>query len=182
MEFRDTNRIHTALMVTAIVAAVLQVALAPQVSILGGRINFMAVLAGTTALRGDTRTAVFTGFFSGLFYDLTAVVPVGVMALLLTVGSFALASASGAGASGLTGPSIQMFAVFALAVSLVNGIVLLIMGVEGDFVTALFGHGLASAGLTTLVAAVFLMFQGPGDAGRMGFGSSRAGKRFKGSR
>ncbi len=68
--------------VLAIVAAVLQVALAPQVSILGGRFNFMLAFAVAVALRGDATQAVYAGFFSGLFYDLTATVPIGLMALI----------------------------------------------------------------------------------------------------
>ena len=73
---------HQIVFILAVVAAVLQVALAPQISILGGRFNFMLAFALAIALRGDGAQAVYAGFFSGLFYDLTATVPIGLMALL----------------------------------------------------------------------------------------------------
>ena len=91
---------HQIVFILAVVAAVLQVALAPQISILGGRFNFMLAFALAIALRGDGAQAVYAGFFSGLFYDLTATVPVGLMALLTMLASFALSSIGGAGTSG----------------------------------------------------------------------------------
>ena len=76
--------------IAAIVCVLLQAGLAPQISIAGGRVNFMIILVCLSVFSGDPTRAVVCGFCSGLFYDLSAAVPVGVMSLLLTVGSFAL--------------------------------------------------------------------------------------------
>lgn len=180
MELRDGASTTRTLVILAVVACVIQVGIAPQVSVLGGRFNAMLVLAGTIALAGDPRRAVYVGFFSGLFYDLTAAVPVGLMTLLLTVSSFVLSSIAGAGTSGFSGTSIRLFFVYSLVVSLVNGIALLVMGYEGSVLVSLGSHGLMSALLSTLLAVPFLMVAGSTSQGRSGFSArGKGGTRFK---
>lgn len=180
MEFRDAPASQRGLIVLAVVACVLQVSLVPQISILGGRFNAMLVLAGTFALMGNPARAVYVGFFAGLFYDLTASVPVGLMTLILMVASFALASMASAGTNGFSGTSIRLFFVYALVVCLVNGIALLVLGYEGDILLSLGSHGLVSALLSTLLAVPFLMASGGGSQGRGGFSAKgKGGTRFK---
>ena len=173
-------------LILAAIAAALQVALAPQISILGGRFNFMLAFALATALKGDTSQAVYAGFFAGLFYDLTAAVPVGLMALLTTACSFALSSIGGAGTSGFSAASLRLAAVGALAVCLVNAIALVLLGVEGGILFSL-GHGFVTAVLTTAAAVPFLMASssapslGGGGYGTRGSRMPRGGTRFKNS-
>ena len=105
--------------IAAIVCVLLLAGLAPQISIAGGRVNFMIILVCLSVFSGDPTRAVICGFCSGLFYDLSAAVPVGVMSLLLTVGSFALTH-SAAGQTGAT-PSARGITVgaFALAINVI---------------------------------------------------------------
>ena len=180
MEFRDTNRIHTALMVTAIVAAVLQVSLAPQVSILGGRINFMLVLAIVYAFSGNTRSAVIAGFACGLFYDLTASVPVGLMTLLLTIGGFVLSNTPSASVGSSLADASRLSFVYAFVICIVYSLLLLIMGVRSDVMATVFGHGFTSAIITGLVTIPALMFSGVLDGQHRSFSSRGKGSRFKG--
>lgn len=180
MEFRDTPTGQRGLVALAVVACVLQVSLIPQISVLGGRFNAMLVLAGTFALMGNPSRAVYVGFFAGLFYDLTASVPVGLMTLVLTAASFALASIASAGTSGFSGTSLRLFFVYALVVCLVNGIGLLVLGYEGDILVSLGSHGFMSAVLSTVLAVPFLMVSGGGSQGRGGFTArGKGGTRFK---
>ncbi|WP_291288730.1 hypothetical protein [Enorma sp.] len=175
---------HQIVFILAVVAAVLQVALAPQISILGGRFNFMLAFALAIALRGDGAQAVYAGFFAGLFYDLTATVPVGLMALLTMLASFALSSIGGAGTSGFSGASLRLAAAGALAVSIVNGIVLVVLGAEGNLLISL-GHGLMTAILTSIACIPFLMVAGTGSSlgggsfSRPGARAGSGGSRFK---
>lgn len=189
MEVRDPGRARRTIIIAALVAAALQVALAPQLAILGGRINFMLAFAGAVALGGDSSAAVYAGFFGGLFYDLTAAVPVGLMALIMTIGSFLLAAAAGGAGGGLSSRSMQFVFCYALGACLLNGLVLFFMGSEGSILIALFGHGLVSAVLTTIASACFLFFlgrsegSGPGFSARGHKGARRArGSRYKGLR
>ncbi len=181
MAYHDAPQTTRSLAILAIICCVLQVALAPQISVFGGRINFMLILAGVAALSEEPQTAVITAFFAGLFYDLTASVPVGLMSLLLSAGAFVLAHASGSAGGGLTPLSIQFFSIFALAVSLANGVALMILGVEGSIVAALLSHGLTSAIITAIVAIPFMMIYRGSEASHRSF-SSRGGSRFKGIR
>lgn len=172
LEFRETSQTHRSLIAFAIVACVLQVALAPQISILGGRFNFMIVLAGTIALRGNPSQAAYVGFFSGLFYDLTATVPVGLMTLLLTVGSFLLASVAGTVSGGFSSASMRLMVIFAAAICVLNAIALLVLGSEGSLLASL-GHALTSTALSALAAVPALAVTG---------GSSGSGMSFSGGR
>ena len=181
MDFRDQGPSPRAFIIHAIACVLLQAGVAPQIEIAGGRINFMIILVALCAFSGDPSRAVWCGFLSGLFYDLTASVPVGVMSLLLTVGSFALVHGNwGLTAASATGRGL-VIGVFALAVNAVYSIILLFMGLETNVFIALFGHALPSAILTGIVAIPVLALTGFG-ASASGFsarGSGQGGMRFK---
>ena len=179
MELRDRTKTRPFFIASIIACAVLQVALAPQFVLFGGRINFMLALAAVTALEGDPQRAVITGFCAGLFYDLTSSVPVGLMALVLCVASFVLASIAGPSAGGLSARSMQLVGVTSFGACLVYGIALAVMGAEGDILVALFGHGLTSAVLSALAAFALMLFQDRGDASHLGFSSRQHGTHRK---
>lgn len=164
-----------------LIACALQVALAPQLSLLGGRFNFMAAAACALAPGLPAGTAAVTGFACGLFFDLTAPVPVGLMALLLSIACFALAGSSSGLSLGLSAEGVRLTAAAVLALTMAYALVLLALGIETDIVSALLGHGLATAALTTLAALPFLPAAAGGEAGR-GFSvkaSAPRGQRYK---
>lgn len=179
MDLHEQGTSSRPFVIAAIVCVLLQAGLAPQISIAGGRVNFMIILVCLSVFSGDPTRAVVCGFCSGLFYDLSAAVPVGVMSLLLTVGSFALVHS----AAGQTGgsPSARGITVgaFALAINVVYSIILLFMGLETSFVVAVFGHALPSSILTGLVAIPFLL---SGVVPQSGYGFSARGGRQAGMR
>lgn len=178
LEFREPASSPRALVALGIGACVLQVALAPQFSLLGGRFNFMIVFAGVVALRGNARQAVYAGFFSGLFYDLTAAVPVGLMTLLTTVASFALATVGGSGANGFSSASVRLMAAFTAAICLVNAIGLVLLGTEGSILASI-GHAVSTTALTVLASVPALMLAG-GPSSSAGFTvrGGRGGSRY----
>ena len=158
MDLHEQGMSSRTFVIAAIVCVLLQAGLAPQISIAGGRVNFMIILVCLSVFSGAPTRAVVCGFCSGLFYDLSAAVPVGVMSLLLTVGSFALVH-SAVGQTGGT-PSARGVTVgaFALVINVIYSIVLLFMGLETSFVVAIFGHALPSSILTGLLfVCVFLV-------------------------
>ena len=179
MDLHEQGMSSRTFVIAAIVCVLLQAGLAPQISIAGGRVNFMIILVCISVFSGDPTRAVVCGFCSGLFYDLSAAVPVGVMSLLLTVGSFALVHC----AAGQTGgaPSARGITVgaFALVINVIYSIILLFMGLETSFVVAIFGHALPSSILTGLVAIPFLM---SGVVPQSGYGFSARGGRQAGMR
>ena len=153
MDLHEQGMSSRTFVIAAIVCVLLQAGLAPQISIAGGRVNFMIILS--------------------------AAVPVGVMSLLLTVGSFALVH-SAVGQTGGT-PSARGVTVgaFALVINVIYSIILLFMGLETSFVVAIFGHALPSSILTGLVAIPFLM---SGVVPQSGYGFSARGGRQTGMR
>ncbi len=181
MELREQSSSSRSFAIAAVVCVLLQTGLAPQIDIAGGRINFMIILVCLEAFSGDPTKTVVCGFLSGLFYDLSAAVPVGVMSLLLTTGSFALVH-GGALQSGATATSRGCtIGLFALIVNVVYSVILLFMGLETSILVAIFGHALASSVMTGVVAIPFVAL-GAASQGSSGFsarGSHAGGMRFK---
>lgn len=178
MPLRETGRSMRSVIVLSVVAALLQVGIAPQLSIAGGTVNFMLALCCTLALTSDVSSAVYIGFCSGLFFDLTSSAPIGLMALIMTVAGFGLATASRGVMGGLTPDSLRLSGIAILFVNLAYGLCLFFMGVQGDLLWALFGHGVASTVLDILVMALFVLLatgQGP----QRSFSARSRGSRFK---
>lgn len=180
MDLRDTTHSNTALVVVTVIAVLLHVGIGPQISIFGGRINFMLVLAIVYAFSGNTRSAVIAGFACGLFYDLTASVPVGLMTLLLTIGGFVLSNTPSASVGSSLADASRLSFVYAFVICIVYSLLLLIMGVRSDVMATVFGHGFTSAIITGLVTIPALMFSGVLDGQRHSFSSRGKGSRFKG--
>lgn len=184
LDFKKTGRSNRPLIIACIVAAFLQVALAPQLTVLGGNINFMLALTATIAIGCDSRTMVYVGFFAGLFYDLTSLVPIGLMALLLTLLGYVAASMTRGVTPGFSMDALRIVCAGVFVVEVLYSVLLFFMGVQTSFLISL-GHGLSSALLTMLACVVFLFVLGAGGTpntfGRGG-GIASGGMRFKGSR
>ncbi|MBE6469481.1 MAG: hypothetical protein E7001_05935 [Coriobacteriaceae bacterium] len=163
----------------ALIALLLQVGLAPQVSILGGRFNFLVAFACATAPGLAPGRAAGLGFACGLAFDLTASTPVGLTSLLLSVACFVLSTSTQGMGLGLSAAGARLTGAGIVAVELASGIGLLLMGVEGDVIRALLVHGVASSALTVLASLAFLRFAPTGDAGRGFSARSRTGNRYK---
>ena len=178
MEVRDPHRQRRSLAIACAVAAVLQLALAPQISLFGGAFNFMLVFALCMSMGNEIGSAVLIGFFSGLFYDMTSAAPVGLMSLLLTIGCFSLATVSRGVSGNVSTDSMRLIAAAILAINVVNGVVLFFMDVEGGFVSAVLVHGLACTVLDTIAALPFLVLVGASEP-KKGFSVRTKGTRFK---
>lgn len=176
MQLRESSYSPSRYRALAVVAVLLQIALAPQISIAGGTVNFMLALAIVLSLTFEPHSAVFIGFFSGLFFDLTSSAPVGLMSLLLTVTSFGVSSAAHGALGGLTRESVRFAVIAILAVNLLFGLCLFLMGVQTDLIWALFGHVIASTVLDALVAVLFLMASGSGSSQRGFSARTRPGR------
>ncbi len=178
MELRDQRVGNNSNVILVIVCLILQAGLSPQVAICGGTFDFMFVLVFVMALRADVVPVVATGFLSGLFYDLTGSTPVGLMALVLTVCSFALAHSTGIRSTASTSNRVAGIFGYCLVAHVIFGILLFAMGVQTSVLFAIFGHGLATSVLTTLATLLFIALF-PVSARSMGFSPKAGGTRFK---
>ncbi|MDY4040584.1 MAG: rod shape-determining protein MreD [Collinsella sp.] len=175
----ERTRSTWARLAPALAALLLQVGVAPQISILGGRFNFLAALACALAPGLAPGRAALVGFACGIAFDLTASTPVGLTSLVLTVACFAIATSTQGMPLGLTAAGVRLTGLGILAAELASGLGLFLMGVEGSLVTAILSHGLVSAALTLLAALPLLMIAPTGDTGRGFSARSRGGTRYK---
>lgn len=187
LELNNSGRTRSAFIVTIVVCAVLQVALAPQVSVFGGRFNFMLVLTASLAISGDSRALVYIGFFAGLFYDLTGTSPVGFMALLLALMGYTVALMSRGLSSGLGMETVRVVIAAILVVNILYALGLYFMGIESNVLISVGVHGLASSVLDLIACVPLLILGGQrslshGFSGRGRGGLSYGGTRYKGLR
>ncbi len=178
MELRDQRAGNNTNVILIIVCLILQAGLSPQVTICGGTFDFMFVLVFLMALRADVAPVVVTGFLSGIFFDLTGSTPVGLMALVLTICSFALAHSTGIRSNASTSNRLAGIFGYCLVAHVAFGVLLFAMGVQTSILFAVFGHGLATSVLTTLVTLLFIALF-PVSTRTMGFSPKAGGTRFK---
>lgn len=182
LELNNSGRTRSAFIITVLICAALQVALAPHISIMGGRLNFMLVLTASLAISGDSRTMVYIGFFSGLFYDLTTTSPIGLMSLLLALLGYGVALMSRGLSSGLGMQTLRVVVASIVLVNVVYGVALFLLGVQSNLLISVGVHGLASS-IMDLVACVPLLILGGNNGGGRGYsGRGRRGLSYGGSR
>lgn len=172
MQLRDkeTSRRHT--VVLALVCALLQLALAPNIALGSGHANFAFVFVACYALFVPGRSAVVAGFLAGLFFDLSSTTPVGLMALCLSVLGFALSQDAWTSAGSTVAGSCLVAAVSSLVVSFFCQAVLTLVGQAGSFLETLGFSTLPSALLSAVAFVPFALAlcrpQGPSLGGPKG--------------
>lgn len=178
MRLHESGATPRAYAAMAVVACLLQVGIAPQISLFGGTFNFMVVLAVSLALTRGPHASVIAGFLCGLFFDLTSPVPVGLMALVLTVASFAVSTMAHGMAPGITAEGVRLAVVSIFAVNIVYAVFLYMLGVQTDLLWTL-GHGVSGAVLDSVCCLPFIA-AGGGSAPSRGFTGRAGGSRLKG--
>ena len=158
MQVADKNREAKGIALLAVVCAVLQLALVPNVGLGLGRANLALVFAALVALRFGGRAGVLAGFFAGLFFDLSTTGPVGLMAFCLSVVGFALGREErDRMAEGMSG-SLVSFAAAALLVSLVYHLAMLLVGQGDSLLDAIVFRTLPTALLSIVAFVPFAWF------------------------
>lgn len=180
MQVRDTNKSRRSIGVLAVICAVVQLALAPNIGIAAGRANVALVFVGLVALSIGGRTGVLAGFFGGLFFDLCTTGPMGLMTLLLTITSYVLGMEErNRLADELTG-SLALFAGTDVIVSLIYGLAMLLVGQASSVGDVLASSVLPSALLTLICFVIFEYFLVGGFSGAgIGGGGRRGGGHYK---
>ena len=121
-----------------LVAALLQVGLAPYIGIGGVVPNILQLVVVTLALVEGPAEGAVAGFAAGLLFDLAGAGPVGPMVLVLTVtGYMAGLLHENMFAEGWLLP-LTVLAIASLASAVAYGLLLDILGVGGPFLTTFF--------------------------------------------
>lgn len=154
----DKNRDVRTFALLAVVCAILQLALAPNLGLGNGRANFALILSGIVALLMGGRRAVVTGFAAGLFFDLSTTGPVGLMAFCLTVSSFVLGMEGRDRMAGDLAGSVTAFLAADVAVSLVYHLAMLLVGQADSIIDVVFLRTLPTALLTLVFFLPFAYY------------------------
>lgn len=158
MQVADKNRDRRGTLVLAIVCAVLQLALAPNIGIGNGRANLALVFTVCAAFNIGGRKGVLAGFFAGLFFDLSATGPIGLMAGLCAVAAYVLGQEGRNRMAGEFGASVVEFSITTLVVSLIYHLAMLMVGQSSSFLDVVALRTLPTAFLTILAFLPFAWY------------------------
>lgn len=138
MQVKDSGKDRRSNVILAVTCFLLQVMISPNVGMGNGRFNFCLIYAGVYALMVGGRSAVVAGFLSGLVFDLLSTGPMGLMAGLLTVFSFALGSEERNRFSDGLVASLSAFGTGSLIVAFVYHFMMILLGDAAGFVDLVF--------------------------------------------
>lgn len=159
------------LVVGAVVAFVLQIALAPAVSLFSAQPNFLLAYALVVAIAIPNEAGPVLPFVLGLLYDLTGTGPVGGMALLLVVVCFLASRIFSLMDNDTLFMPLAIFVACALVIELFYGMLLMACGLAANPVEALLTRALPCAlydcavGLVVYFIMVRLLAGGTQDRG-----------------
>jgi rod shape-determining protein MreD len=163
------------ILLTSFIVLLLQIMLVPNIAINGIGPNLVLLGVVIIATKNSPSASCITGFFCGLIYDLTNFGPLGVMAFLLALAGYVIATISKqTNASSLSMgtssnswlASVFMFMVTALIVEIGYGLALSLAGYEISFGSSFIFRVLPSLLYDAVVALIVLgirhMIQGRG--------------------
>ena len=177
MQVADKNREARSIVVLAVICAVAQLALAPNLGIGNGRANFALIFSACVALLVGGRKAVLAGFLAGLFFDLSSTGPVGLMSFCLTVSSYVLGLEERNRMAGDLGVAVALFAVADLGVGLVYHLAMLLVGEASSLLDVLVYRTLPTAALTFVFFLPFAYYFARVHVSGPNLGGARRGKR-----
>ncbi len=170
MQVADSNKRRRDSLRLALACFVLQLAVAPNIGIGNGHINFALVFCAIVSLTTGGRWGVLCGFFSGLVFDLCSTGPIGLMALLLTIGSFVMGMECRNRLVEDHSAAIVLFFVVCAFVVIAYQLTMLLVGDAHSFADVLFLRALPTAALTSVVFLLVAHLMGGGNRSKRGVG------------
>lgn len=154
----DTKQPSLGIMVaSALIAVVLQLVVAPLITIFGVVPNFILVLVIINAMHNSPLRSTIMGFILGLVLDLCSLGPIGAMALVLTILAYATSSLNKRGLSGETFiDALILLAAVVLGEFLVS-VIYAVVGVGPEFLLLLVQRVLPAIVYDALVGFIFLL-------------------------
>ncbi len=142
-----------AVAVGAIIVVLLQIIVAPNITIAGAMPNFILAYVVVVAVASPTTCGLVMPFVLGLIFDLVGSGPVGALALLLVVAAFALTRLVAYFGNGTLFVSIATTVVSVFVIEIVYAVLMMAFGDNVGFLGAL-GHRALPDGLYTCVCAL----------------------------
>lgn len=182
MQVNDQGRNRRSMLWLGILCLVLQLALAPNIGVGNGRINFALIYAAVFSLAVGGREGVLCGFFAGLLFDLSTTGPIGLMALLLTGMAYALGLEERNRFADGFPATLATFGVASLAVIFLYHLSMLVAGQASGLIDVLVMRTLPTFALTFVAFMPFAWFlcrSAEGGTGGLGRGRGRRGGHFE---
>jgi rod shape-determining protein MreD len=125
------------MVVVAVVAVLLQAAVAPSMAVMSVVPNFMLIILAILALHNDLLRSTICGFALGLVFDLLSSGPLGAMTLVLTLLGYIISSLNKYIARG--GLLVEAFILFLAMLSgeFLNSVLYAITGSDTEFLLSL---------------------------------------------
>lgn len=166
------------LFICGFIGIVLQILLAPVITLFGVVPNFVMITVVIIAVNnGPVRSTIF-GFIMGLLFDLCSLGPVGGMSFVLTIMGYGVSSINkGSFTSNMIVDIIVLFVAVALGEFLVS-VVYAVVGVNQEFLLSLIQRVLPGLFYDAVLGSVLLLIykaiikEEPGGRNIMGGGSS----------
>ena len=171
----DNSQPRTSItLVSILIAIVLQLVVAPAITIGGVVPNFIMVVAVITALRNGPVRSTIIGFLLGLVFDLCSLGPMGAMTLVLTILSYAVSSLNRGGFGGsIVIELITLIAAIVLGELLVS-IIYAVVGFNLEFLVSLVQRVFPAILYDTIIGCILLLVYNEVQGGR----SRRTGPRM----
>lgn len=142
---------------SALIAMVLQLVVAPVIAIFGIVPNFVLVVTVIIALHNDPTRSTIAGFILGLFTDLFSLGPIGAMSLVLTILAYGVSSLNkGSFTGGISINMIILLVATALGEFFIS-VIYSIAGVNPDFLFSLVLPVLPSIAYDVVVGCILLL-------------------------
>ncbi|WP_321971439.1 rod shape-determining protein MreD [Paratractidigestivibacter sp.] len=158
MQINDKTHDTGGLVALAVICAVCQLALAPNIGIASGRANFALVFAACYALTRGGDAAISAGFFAGLLFDLSTTGPIGLMAFILTLVSRFLGAEQRTRMAADFSSCVVMTFAASLASALAYSLAMLLTGNSSSILDALVFRAIPSAFLTIVAFLPFAYY------------------------
>lgn len=121
----------------ACICFILQVALAPDIVLGAGQINFALIFVVICSLSKRDNSSIIYAFVAGLLFDLLSSEPVGIMSCLLSIVSYVTITKIHLNVFEDVATSSMVFSALTLVLCLIHFMVMLACGEVTSFVTAL---------------------------------------------
>jgi len=168
---KRTSRLSP-LIILAVIALILQIAVAPNIAIFTIVPNIVLVVVCLVSLTASTMRAVIYSFILGFCYDVLSQGPIGVMALLFTIIGFVLSTIKKDSLDSNWLMDLFVLLIVIFLGEILHGIILAVVGYDTDIMSSLVFRALPAAlyeaVITTIVLFVMNRFGGSGSHGRSG--------------
>jgi len=145
------------LVVSVIIAIVLQLVVAPVITILGVVPNFVLAATIIIAMHNSPVRSTIAGFLMGLIFDFCSLGPIGAMTFILTLLAYIVSSLNkGSFASGF----FQDFIILILAVALgelLVSVIYAVAGVNPEFLLSLVQRVLPAIAYDTIIGCILIL-------------------------